>query len=43
MENVSKKKIAFSLCDEKNAMEGIFQDPHQRLTLASSHARFRAW
>jgi len=24
--NVSKEEIAFSLCDEKNAMEGLFRD-----------------
>jgi len=24
IENVSKKEIAFSLCDKKNSMEGIF-------------------
>jgi len=27
IENVSKEEIAFSLCDEKNSMEGIFRDP----------------
>jgi len=25
IENVSKEEITFSLCDEKNSMEGIFR------------------
>jgi len=27
MEKVGKEGIVFSLCDEKNAMKGIFRDP----------------
>jgi len=27
LKNVSKEEIAFSLCDEKNSMQGIFQHP----------------
>jgi len=35
IENVSKEEIAFSLCDEKNSMEGIFRDP---LEILKNHA-----
>jgi len=29
IENVSKEKIAFSLCDEKNSKDGIFRGSHK--------------
>ncbi|WP_456373577.1 hypothetical protein [Thiolapillus sp.] len=29
IENGSKEEIAFSLCDEKNSMDGIFRGSHE--------------
>jgi len=41
IENVSKEEIAFSLCDEKNSMEGIFRGSLDRMLKKSSPGRFQ--